>query len=279
MLRFQRPDRPEDFDEHTREARLRVEQAVDAGEKPDFEPPIWRDYKSNFAATQHRKCAYCETKTATDVGAVDHFRPKSAVSELEDDPTTWGREKPHLTNVEGRRPRPLSDRGYWWLAYEWSNLLFACERCNTAWKGSLFPLADPSRRASRPGQEVDEVPLLLDPYGDEDPANHLRFNDLGSVEPKDGSPMGFETIRTLGFDRRESLRDVRKEKARRASWLVKSLREAKAEAVDEIIDDILEMGKAEYAHAGMVRIILKQEADIDWAELEGSGPAASDSAE
>ncbi|MCP4661944.1 MAG: hypothetical protein GY856_41605, partial [bacterium] len=202
-------------------------------------------------------------------GAVDHFRPKSAVSELEDDPATWGREKPHLTNVEGRRPRPLSDRGYWWLAYEWSNFLFACERCNTAWKRSLFPVADRSRRALPPRPDTDEAPLLLDPYGDAHPADHFRFGDQGSVEPKDGSPMGFETIRTLGLDR-ESLREFRKEKARRANWLVRSLREAEAEAVDEILDDILEMGHADYAHAGMVRIILKQEVDIDWSELDNA---------
>ncbi len=265
MLRFRRPDKPEDFDKRTLTARERVERAVESGVKPEFEPPIWRQFKGHYAEAQHRKCAYCERKV-TSVGAIDHFRPKSAVSELEDDPTTWGREKPHLANFENRHFKPLSDRGYWWLAYEWANLLLACDRCNS-WKGSLFPVADPAHRELPPRPDVDEAPWVLDPCGDDDPAAHLRFDTLGTVQPKDDSTMGFETIRTLGLDR-ESLRDARREKALRMSALLEEIRQARDRAIDKILKDILELGRADYPHAGMVRILLEQELGIGWQEIE-----------
>lgn len=276
MLRFERPPKPDDFDDRTREARAQVERDIEAGRKPDFQPPIWKKYKRLFAAAQYGKCAYCETKAlASQAGAVEHFRPKSAVSELDDDPTTWGREKPGLSNVEGRRPRVLSDRGYWWLAYDWSNLLLACERCNTAWKGTLFPVAERPRTLP-PRPDVTETPLLLDPFGGENPADHLRFDEFGFVEAREGSRVGLETIRTLGLDR-ESLREARQEKARKTFQLarhVKTMLESGERALDDVVDEILEsveMGREAYSHAGMVRTILEQELGIDWSELEASG--------
>lgn len=270
MLRFQRPDPPDGFDDGTREARARVEQDVKAGRRPEFEP-VWGKYKGHFAKTQHGKCGYCECKAlATHTGSVEHFRPKAAVSELEDDPSTWGREKPGLANVEGRRPPRISELGYWWLAYEWSNFLLACERCNS-WKGTLFPVED-RPRALPPRPDVDETPLLLDPYGDENPADHLRFDDLGFIEPKDGSKKGFETIRTLGLDR-EPLRDAREQQARKAFQLtrvIKSKLSSGGEEIDGIVTELresLDIGETECAFAGMVRVILEQELGLAWGDL------------
>ena len=52
------------------------------------------------------KCVYCESSPiATSTFRVDHFRPKKYIKEL---PKT-------------------KHRGYYWLAYEWSNLLQSCE--------------------------------------------------------------------------------------------------------------------------------------------------------
>jgi len=36
--------------------------------------------------------------------------------------------------------------GYYWLAYDWNNLLFICTACNTK-KRELFPLTDSKGRA------------------------------------------------------------------------------------------------------------------------------------
>lgn len=79
--------------------------------------------------------------------------------------------------------------------------------------------------------------------------------------------MGFETIRTPGLDR-ESLRDARSEKALRMSQLLAEIRQAGGRSFDEALDDILKLGRADYPHAGMVRILLEQELGISWQELD-----------
>nr|WP_239015299.1 AAA family ATPase [Archangium violaceum] len=74
------------------------------------------------------KCAFCESQLAhISYGDVEHFRPKAG----------WRQE-------EGG---PLGRPGYYWLAYEWTNLFLACTLCNQQFKRNLFPLRTPSRRA------------------------------------------------------------------------------------------------------------------------------------
>ena len=77
---------------------------------------------------QHDKCCFCESKvTHISYGDVKHYRPKAGY-----------RQDPE---------EPLGRPGYYWLAYEWSNLMFCCQICNQRFKRNLFPLADPARRA------------------------------------------------------------------------------------------------------------------------------------
>lgn len=121
--------------------------------------PVQRLLKEIFSL----KCGYCESRfAATGPPAIDHYRPKSR---------------------------------YWWLASDWHNLIPSCTYCNslnthvwpdgtemTLGKGDQFPLAPGSRRASRPGAEARETPLLLNPCRD-DPAAVLRFDPDGVVRP------------------------------------------------------------------------------------------------
>ena len=52
------------------------------------------------------KCCYCETKiNPVSTAHVEHFRPKSKIT-------------------------GVNKNGYYWLGYEWSNLLLACPSCN-----------------------------------------------------------------------------------------------------------------------------------------------------
>ncbi len=264
MLLFRRPSEPEGFAETMRPFREGVEASVRAGDKPTFKD-AWRPYKQSLAQAQHSKCGYCEVITTT-IGDVEHFRPKGSISELYEDPTTWGRERPALANVEGRRTRRVSDQGYWWLAYSWTNFLFACERCNRAWKKDLFPVKEAPR--TLPPEAINsETPLLLDPYGTENLSRHLRFSDLGQVEAHDHSQLGFETIRTLGLDR-ETLQSAREEKAKKVHSRVQALRQAEGDKLDVILREVLEMGSARYPHAGMVRIVFEQATGLSWSVLE-----------
>lgn len=197
-LRGRRPAKPPDLDQHPdiAAARARVLELVRAGVVPgtrDF-PDCWKDYKHVFAAAQGQgKCAYCETRIrSAEYGSIDHYRPKAAVVIYD--------ESGHRDDVAGQPPQRRIRRriqpGYFWLAYDWDNWLYACERCNT-WKGEQFPVRG-RRRPCAPGVEHEETPLLLNPF-DTDPAPHLGFDESGHIHG--ATRAGRDTIAICGLDR------------------------------------------------------------------------------
>lgn len=151
-------------------ARQALEQAYDANPagcqqpgtaalKPQRAIYAARDVKQHLRADQHQKCAYCETCFVhSSPGDVEHYRPKAGYRQA----------------ATGRVQGP----GYYWLAYDWQNLLFACEDCNRARKRQLFPLAnDPAGRARTHHDDLaQEMPLLLNPVT-ENPTAHLTFQE------------------------------------------------------------------------------------------------------
>jgi len=149
--------------------------------------------KDALREAQHDKCALCESKiTHIAYGDVEHFRPKAGYR---------------------RGPgEPLVKPGYYWLAYEWTNLLFCCQLCNQRFKGNHFPLADPARRAKSHRDDVSqEKPLLINP-ATEDPAEFLEFRE-NIIRAIDDNPRGGATIKVFGLDRKE-LED------RRLAWFL-----------------------------------------------------------
>lgn len=125
-----------------------------------------------------------------DAVAVEHFRPKSG----------W-RQKPRDS---------LNKSAYFWLSYEWENLLFACDRCNdVAHKGNLFPLSNPSKRADSANPDVgNEKPLLINPYII-DPEHHIESNrDI--ARPRNKSRTGSKSIEVFGLDEDELMIDQRR---------------------------------------------------------------------
>src|SRR5262249_48042689 len=119
-----------------------------------------------------------------------------------------------------------------WLAFAWKNWLLACERCNSGWKRTLFPVREDanlgraletvyrlggmaggetllSEQAAPPPKPTPKNSThVLSPFGPEDPVEHLAFTTIGQIAPRDGSEHGRETIRTCGLHR-ESLRRAR----------------------------------------------------------------------
>jgi uncharacterized protein (TIGR02646 family) len=144
--------------------------------------------KDSLMAAQHDKCAFCECKIAhIQYGDVEHFRPKAAFRQKVGDPLT----------------RP----GYYWLAYDWANLLLSCQLCNQRHKENLFPLRVQKYRARSPANPLArERPLLVHP-GLEDPARHIAFKKFNAV-PRKGSSRGLATIAALGLNRSKMI-DVR----------------------------------------------------------------------
>jgi hypothetical protein len=94
------------------------------------------------------KCWYSEAQLQEQQGHVEHYRPR-------------------------RRLHGAGHTGYWWRAFDWSNLRLAHPTVNLrvtdyltgkkVGKGSYFPLANESERAEDEVNEGLERPLLLDP--------------------------------------------------------------------------------------------------------------------
>jgi uncharacterized protein (TIGR02646 family) len=124
------------------------------------------------------KCAYCESLIDRLAPySLGHFRPRAMA-----------------LGTDGS----VAADHYWWLAFEWSNLLPACQPCNTA-KASRFPVR--GKRAS-PGERgnalTSEQPLLLDPCID-DAEKHLIFTIDGIVSSDTAE--GQTSIETLALNR------------------------------------------------------------------------------
>lgn len=147
------------------------------------------DVVAALTVAQHGKCCFCERRT---LGDVEHFRPKGGYKQATGDPL--------------RRP------GYYWLAYEWTNLYFACGPCNQRFKGNVFPLARPDDRALSHNDDVTrEQPLLIDPGADA--SAHVSFREEIAY-PVNGSVLGRTTVELLQLNR-EDLRESRADQYRR----------------------------------------------------------------
>lgn len=270
LLRLKRPRLPADFAASVWDAVRDVRAAIASGVVPEFDERIWKthEYKEAFIQAQYGKCAYCEQLAMNHPGAIDHYAPKGELHEIIAD----GEEKGLTAKVEDRKTRRICATGYWWLAYEWNNWLFTCERCNSAWKRCLFPVREKARKLP-PRRGVRETPLLRNPFGRVDPDRHLRFTALGEIVAHKGSDRGEATIRTCGLDR-GSLRQARKGIAgdayRHVRVLQASVNSGDYRRAREAIEDLLSLGADERPHAGMVRSIVKSELaepECEWSEL------------
>lgn len=121
-------------------------------------PTIFSNIRQILAELYHGKCAYCESiiRPGGDT-FISHYRPRAV---------------------------------YYWLYYEWSNLLPACQKCDNA-RGQKFPLENNNDQVTVPQEDrhqwradsgtfLAEKPLLLNPELDE-PEDHLAFYPDGRI--------------------------------------------------------------------------------------------------
>lgn len=196
-----------------------------SGQSPDCDAaaPVWRAGKELLLRLVYLgKCGYCEFQvTGGAFGTADHHRPKGRVRVL----------NAARRRVVVRSNRPGMDHvGYWWLAVDWSNLVPACDRCNS-YKSDLFPVhgnhCEQPRTSNQPRSlRASERPLLLHPLVDR-PEAHLSFGQLGDIAEVRASVRGRATIDTLRLDR-DDLVDARRKRldeAREAFRVAALLRE------------------------------------------------------
>ncbi|MCZ2083651.1 MAG: hypothetical protein LC112_05210 [Flavobacteriales bacterium] len=111
--------------------------------------------KDKLKDAQKNKCAFCEVNLDSQHGEVEHFRPK----------------KMYKQNPEDSEHFP----GYYWLSYNYENLLLSCISCNQKWKKNLFPIKRPDRRAIDHNFNIlKEKPYFLNPYKDI-PSKFIKF--------------------------------------------------------------------------------------------------------
>jgi hypothetical protein len=153
------------------------------------------------------KCAYCERIYALDV---DHYRPKA--------------------EVRGEDNELIREEGYYWLCYEWSNLIPACITCNRqGGKGSKLPylvggvqVTNPTFTAAGALDKTacaitnlsfrNELPALLNPEVDQHFENYFSFSndsDLQGIRINGIDPdrRGEITIKLCNLNRPETRRD------------------------------------------------------------------------
>jgi hypothetical protein len=200
----------------------------------DLDSDIWGELKKMLLKyCLDGKCAYCEISIneSRQSGHQEHFRPKLKVNYRKP-----GRKTAVNARIKAPEGTTIDHPGYFWLVYNYKNLLPSCEKCNTgSGKKNQFPLADdqryvmlvqlapaelaalknptaaiPSRKW--PGfyylapEDLDarEPRTLLHPYFD-NPREHLVFGH-GGVEAaredpntKQPSQLGQDSIKVLNL--------------------------------------------------------------------------------
>lgn len=166
-----------------------IDQVESGDTKLSFDSGIYGDstVKDHLKQDQHNKCAFCEQTLNGDFGDVEHFRPKGGYKNKEED--------------------NLMQPGYYWLAYDWNNLMLSCSTCNRRHKKNLFPLLDETARNIEHRNISNETPLLINPVS-ENPSDHICFErHIIKSQITDGveDPVGKTTIETFKLNDREDL--------------------------------------------------------------------------
>jgi uncharacterized protein (TIGR02646 family) len=198
------------------------------------------DVKEALGRTQHDKCAFCESKIAhVSYGDVEHFRPKAGWKQAEAD--------------------ALSRPGYWWLAYDWANLVLSCTLCNQRHKANLFPVQ--GARATAPSDDLRaELPALIHPVED-DPAREIVF-DGADVDMRASSERGRATAEALGlnrpklYDERRRLHDAIKKEHNLIALAI--LWGAQGEAIEEAWAALLRYIEPDQPYSAMATATLRK---------------------
>lgn len=187
------------------------------------------DVKKALTDLQKGICCYCESHyDVTGYGEVEHFRPKGG----------WKQDK---------EDKKLHHPGYYWLAYKWENLMYACKKCNLTYKKNFFPLEEPDKRFKEDTLDISlEKPLLINPYEEQHPENHLTFD--GPVI-RALSEEGTASIIYYGLDR-VALEEERRKIFNPLNALAKAAKllqgKDKKETVDELkkcLNDLITSGQ------------------------------------
>jgi uncharacterized protein (TIGR02646 family) len=223
-----------------------------AAPKDPFPDDLYKRFRDRLLEAFHKKCAYCEiTITGQGKGDVEHFRPKGAVQDENGRPVLRADGSPHP--------------GYWWLAFQWGNLLPACRDCNNAPnKGMRFPVEGPRSE----GPPHDDTPLLINPLL-EDPEPYLRWNpSTGKVIGRGAK--GKKTVEVLRFTERTDLQDLRQQQREHARTMVRRFydRTIQAGLRRQAEEYVRSAARGELQFSAYLRAVIRDERDYQVRRAE-----------
>jgi hypothetical protein len=249
-------------------------------EKPIVNEKLYKreSIKKSYFITKsppfYGRCAYCESPIVdTQYPQVEHFRPKAGIKDENGKVINFKDENgidtgnPHL--------------GYYWLAYDWRNLLPSCAICNQP-KSTLFPVV--GQHAQVPNEEANEKPLLINPISEleeDNPEHHLSVDaETGIMYAVDRSPRGAMCIKLFRLNERDQLVDERKKIRRITNTMFTELYEAikktgdptysDRQAYQEIIkcyEELISVFKGSQPYTAAYLSILRQKGfTIEWLQ-------------
>jgi hypothetical protein len=232
---------------------------LETGEAYSIREGLYKQMRQVFLDAFNGKCAYCEAKIILDQhkGDVEHFRPKGCVTD--------DRGKPVMIPAGGDAPAKQHP-GYPWLAYDSENLLPSCAACNRpgrtregrlVGKWDRFPVV--RFRATSPGEEIRERPLLVNPCRDE-PSVDLGLDTLtGVIYGK--TPRGEATVEILDLNR-EGLPEERRKVYLNVTALARLARKSgNSDLLPEWVEQLGGYRRGVHAYSWAGRLALEDEGE------------------
>jgi hypothetical protein len=259
-----------DWNNRARKAMAEIVKEYEPGDEIDIDDKLYKEAMPFLLKLFNDKCAYCETVIGSNQpGDVEHYRPK-------------GRLRDHTSKVVRVKVRntEMDHPGYWWLAYDWLNLLPSCIDCNRrrrhgadqalAGKADLFEVR--GSRAALPNDDLKkEQPLLLDPSTpDFDAAKHFEFCSNGQIKPLTDEAQ--YSCELLGLNIRETLvaqRELGYTQAQQAlAFLVTQVTTASAAAMEFNRKQINDMWEGRGAYSAFARAGLEEVRNRFWKKFQ-----------
>ena len=208
----------------------------------------FKDVKNELSKKTVNKCAYCESELKYQEVTIDHFRPHYAAADL-----------------EGK----ISPEHYWWLAFNWNNLLPVCQICNSN-KKNYFPVSKKRATVKYYAKETlfnKEKPLFIDPEY-ENPEEYFYYDREGIIYTD--TERGRITIDLLGLNRTD-LVEARKSVVFEMDYIFNDLKtledfsapdESKRKKLNDILDRLEESFNTNtIPYLGIRRFLIRQYLD------------------
>lgn len=183
------------------------------------------------------KCGYCETIIESpEKGVIDRYRPHNGVRDKDG----------------------YNQDLYWWLTFEWDNLIYSCKECNQ-YKANYFPIQ--GVRALKVKDNLDqEKRLLLNPCVD-DPQEHFYYNHDGHIQIK--TREGEQTVDLLRLNDRTDLIEGRKKARKEIITILEKINKNGVRSIDKneisYLQRILEYDNDSTAFFGYKKWVLLNE--------------------